>query len=78
MTIVSEELGQKRQELWFALAEELMLEGYGEQHLEPCESCDRFTLTRDMGGQGCFAEPLDQVLPDASIERFIGEKQMVR
>lgn len=53
---VIDELGLKRQDLWFAMAEELMLEDYGEPHLRNCESCGRFTLTPDIGCQACFSD----------------------
>jgi hypothetical protein len=53
---VIDELGLKKQDLWFTLVEELMLQDYGEQHLEHCENCGRFTLTPDLGCQACFTD----------------------
>ncbi len=53
---VVDEFGLQKQDLWFTLAEELMLEDYGEQHLEHCENCGRLTLTPDMGCQACFTD----------------------
>ena len=53
---VIDELGPKNQELWFGLAEELMLADYGEQNLEHCENCGRFTLTPDIGCQAFFID----------------------
>jgi hypothetical protein len=38
------------------MAEKLMLQDYGEEHLEHCQNCGRFTLTPDMGCQVCFCD----------------------
>lgn len=53
---VIEELRLTKQDLWFTLAEALTLQDYGEQHLEYCENCGRFTLTPDLGCQACFTD----------------------
>ena len=46
----------EKQDVWFTMAEQLMLEDYGPEHLEHCEKCGRFTLTPDVGCQACFAD----------------------
>ena len=52
---VLDELGLRAQEQWFRLAEELVLEDYGEQNLETCENCGCFAPV-DLGCQACFGE----------------------
>ena len=55
-TDVIGELRAREQERWFIVAEQLVLEDYGDQHVEHCDSCGRFALTPDFGCQACFAE----------------------
>ena len=50
------ELRVREQDRWFIVAEQLVLEDYGQQHLEYCDDCGRFALTPDLECQTCFAE----------------------
>jgi hypothetical protein len=52
---VFDELGLDQQDVWFTMAEQLMLEDYGLDHLEHCGNCGHLTLTPDIGCQACFA-----------------------
>lgn len=50
------ELLVREQDRWFIVAEQLVLEDYGQQDLEYCDNCGRYALTPDSGCQACFAE----------------------
>jgi hypothetical protein len=53
---VFEQLRVHEQDRWYAIAEQLVRDDYGEDHLEYCEMCGRHTLTPDLGCQACFSE----------------------
>ena len=55
-TDVLVELRVREQERWFVVAEQLVVEDYGEQYVEYCDNCGRFALIPDLGCQACFAE----------------------
>jgi hypothetical protein len=54
-SVLLDELRLEHQDAWFTMAEILAMEDYGEEHLQHCENCGRFTRS-PMGCLACFVD----------------------
>ena len=51
---IFEEIGCREHNLWFRVAEKLVMSEYGEGYVEGCRNCGAFAVPPDMPCQACF------------------------